>query len=79
MINVYPNPSNGVFNVSVKDAKEDVEITILDATGKVVGLVTPSATEGTYEVDMSTAAAGVYFVQVTNGNYSGLKKITLTK
>jgi hypothetical protein len=34
---------------------------------------------GTYSVDLSVVADGVYFVQVKNGEYFATKRITVSK
>jgi hypothetical protein len=50
----------------------------MDATGKTIKTVDTDAS-GTYTVDISDVAAGVYMVQVINGNYSAMQRVTVAK
>jgi len=78
MINVYPNPSNGKFNVTVENAG-DVVIVVGDILGNVLNVEVRDNLNGTYNVDMSAVANGVYFVQVKNGDFYATKRITVSK
>jgi len=78
MINVYPNPSTGKFTVSVDNAN-DVVVKVGDILGNVLAVNVIDNLNGTYSVDMSAVADGVYFVQVKNGDYYATKRITVTK
>jgi PKD repeat protein len=78
MINVYPNPSNGKFNVTVENAG-DVVIVVGDILGNVLSVDVRDNLDGTYNVDMSAVANGVYFVQVKNGDFYATKRITVSK
>jgi hypothetical protein len=80
-VNVYPNPSNGKFEVAVTlDEKSDVIIKITDVLGKVINSVNVNqVTEANVPVDLSQVSAGVYFVQVINGNSITTKKISINK
>jgi PKD repeat protein len=78
IFNVYPNPNAGVFNVTVNDPANNLNIVIMDATGKTIKTVDTDAS-GTYTVDISDVAAGVYMVQVINGNYSAMQRVTVAK
>ena len=76
IFNVYPNPNTGIFNVKVLDPQSDLNIVIMDATGKTIKTVNTDAS-GVYNVDMTDVAAGVYMVQVINGNESGMQRVTI--
>ncbi|MDC3406139.1 PKD domain-containing protein [Bacteroidia bacterium] len=78
MINVYPNPTNGKFNVTVENAGE-VVVKVGDILGNVLDVNVTDNMNGTYSVDMSVVADGVYFVQVKNGDYFATKRITVSK
>ncbi len=62
---VYPNPSTGKFNLTIDKANSIVKLRILDPVGKeiysdtILSNVTYSTT-----LDLTTAANGVYFVQL---------------
>ena len=78
MINVYPNPSTGKFNVTVENAGE-VVVKVGDILGNVLDVDVTDNLNGTYSVDLSVVADGVYFVQVKNGDYFATKRITVSK
>lgn len=69
---VYPNPTNGVFYIEIKD-NEDAAVTIIDALGQVI-YQSPMTTEQ-LAVDLSNRAAGVYYVNVRIGNHITAKKV----
>ena len=78
MINVYPNPTTGKFNVTVENAGE-VVVKVGDILGNVLDVNVTDNLNGTYSVDLSVVADGVYFVQVKNGEYFATKRITVSK
>jgi hypothetical protein len=78
MINVYPNPTTGKFNVTVENAGE-VVLKVGDILGNVLDVNVTDNLNGTYSVDLSVVADGVYFVQVKNGDYFATKRITVSK
>ena len=78
MINVYPNPTTGKFNVTVENAGE-VVLKVGDILGNVLDVNVTDNLNGTYSVDLSVVADEVYFVQVKNGEYFATKRITVSK
>ncbi len=80
---VYPNPANvtTTFEYTLKE-KTNFTLRIVDVTGKVIeNIYKGNQAAGIYRetVDVSNYAAGVYFVQVTNGVTSFSKKLVITK
>jgi hypothetical protein len=66
--NVYPNPSNGLFTLSVTNAQvTDLNILITNIQGQVVykNLVT-SVTSYQENIDLTHVAGGIYFLKVNN-------------
>ena len=66
-ISVYPDPSSGLFNVSLGQAIP-VDIRIYNLLGEAV--YQQSSTELVNQVDMRSQPAGMYFMQVT-ADYGG--------
>ena len=77
MVNVYPNPNKGLFSVDVKDPQSDLTIAIVNVLGDVVKVVSPNNLSGTYNFDLSSVSAGVYMIQVSNGGFAAVHKITI--
>jgi len=78
MINLYPNPTTGKFNITVENAG-DVVVKVGDILGNVLDIDVTDNMNGTFSIDLSVVADGVYFVQVKNGDYFATKRITVSK
>ena len=81
----YPNPFNPVTKIKFDIAGQTVGQTFLsvyDITGREIQtLVNEKLNPGTYEVtfDGSNLASGIYFYQLSKGNYVNTKKLVLLK
>ncbi len=64
---IYPNPSDGLFTISMEESDSPYTIEITDMTGRTV--YTGNGNEQEVEIDLSGKAKGVYTVKVlTNKN-----------
>lgn len=78
-VQLFPNPNTGSFTVSVADASSKA-ITVMDVAGRVVNEVAIVAGSEDVQVTMpSSAAAGVYLVQIIGSNGVQTMKFTLIK
>ncbi len=59
-ISIYPNPSNGVFNVEIQD---NFDVTITDISGRVISKIDNF---NNTKIDLSTQTNGVYFIKFQN-------------
>ncbi|NBX79442.1 MAG: YHYH protein [Flavobacteriales bacterium] len=67
-INVYPNPSNDILMVQISDLlKQDLELTLIDAAGRVVAKRTIFQGSTIAYFDVSTLYKGIYFLKTNNG------------
>lgn len=76
--NLYPNPSNGVFNVVMDNADNGtyaIEVTDLD--GRIV--YTASMNGDSHTIEMGDKANGTYMLQVSNEKSRTIKRIVLKK
>lgn len=76
--NVYPNPNNGLFNVSFDAANAgDVTVKMMDVTGKAVFAQTFEAVTGAnqFEVAATDLSAGIYMVQIINAGEVNTTKV----
>ncbi|MDC0467967.1 T9SS type A sorting domain-containing protein [Bacteroidia bacterium] len=78
MINVYPNPTTGKFNITVENAG-DVVVKVGDILENILNIDVTDNMNGKFSVDLSVVADGVYFVQVKNSDYFATKRITVSK
>ncbi|MEM7370726.1 MAG: T9SS type A sorting domain-containing protein [Bacteroidota bacterium] len=70
-VRVYPNPNLGTFAVKAGQLTEEaVNISVFDMTGRRISIqkVRPVAGQIEAEVNIETAAAGMYFVKVQQGS-----------
>jgi len=79
-LEVYPNPSRDIFNVSfVSDEVQNLEMTITNVVGKVIYTTDLEQFVGqfTKEVNLATYPKGVYFLKITTDQGMVTKKLTL--
>ena len=77
--NIYPNPTNGVYNVSFS-AKEANAVTLrmVDATGRIVYNQTVNAVVGENIIPVNAnVSAGIYMLQIQNGSTMNTAKIVV--
>jgi len=73
MVNVYPNPSNGIINVEVGQL-ENVQIKIYDVLGKSVY---QNNTSANLRIDLTTQPEGIYFINIKTNEDAINKKIVI--
>lgn len=74
-INVYPNPSSGIFNILVPAQTEGGEIHIMDMGGRLVRQMTFSSAKIT--IDMTNEAKGSYIILLKSGADVHRSRITV--
>lgn len=76
-ITVVPNPSTGVFAISVAGNNEPCAIEVTDIAGKVILSDNGSAPILNKKIDLSTNPKGVYILRVTTNGKTQNKKLVL--
>jgi hypothetical protein len=71
--NVFPNPTNGVLNISNKE-NEGLNITLLNAQGAVILQTTVNAFDAT-RFDTKDLAKGIYFLQLSTSNVASTQRV----
>ena len=76
---VYPNPSNGVFNIEITNhsAVQDRKFEIVNAIGQLVMEFDMESYENKKAIDLSAYANGLYFLKQKDGNW--MKQLILNK
>lgn len=72
-VSIYPNPSEGIINIT-NDSNLEHTIEVRNLAGQLVSTTTVS---NATSIDISSEAAGVYIVKVSNENGATAEKITL--
>ncbi len=76
-IKVFPNPSNGVFNIELENTKSIKQITIYNTLGQIVKTVSTKQAIKTYKLDLSGNSKGLYFIGIEVDNTMVFKKVVL--
>ncbi len=78
-VNVYPNPNEGMFNVSISSGSiSEYSVTITDMLGRVVESHT-NLPNGEFSFDLSNQSNGMYFIRVQSGDAVSTHKVVLSK
>mgnify|MGYP000043958546 CR=1 FL=1 len=79
-ISVYPNPASELIAIQIGSlVKEDVQISLLDASGKLVKQTSISKGSSIAYFDIQTVYSGIYFLQFTGENGEKLTKKVLVE
>jgi len=70
-ITVFPNPTNGIATISLKNNALIDKVELVDSMGKIVTV----ATENTAEIDLTTYSSGIYVLKIYSGERIFQKKI----
>jgi hypothetical protein len=79
LVKIYPNPFTDNLTIEFSMInKEDVEVSLLDATGKSVKVITNrqfQQVKNTTSLDMTDLPAGLYFIQLKTNNSLTTQKL----
>ena len=73
---VYPNPSKGIFNISIEGVIGTIQIKVLDLRGKEFSHFELNGSTLT-QLDLTELSTGVYFISFNSKNLSEVKKIVI--
>jgi len=77
-VNMYPNPTKGNVNLELNAGTYNVELSVMDITGKTVMRKSYTASEK-ITFDMSDKVAGMYFVKMNIDGSQVIKKLIVRK
>jgi len=72
---LYPNPSTGTLNIQSSNLNEAVELAIYNLQGQELVSEHKTPENGTISVDVSGLSTGVYFIKITSGEITVVKKV----
>lgn len=78
---IYPNPSEGVFNINILSENEAFDLCVSNANGDVIQQrkIIVSASDVTFKLNLSSHPSGIYYLQFTSQGSSLLKKILVNR
>lgn len=71
-LEVYPNPANDIVNLNTS-LNGAIDIQLFDISGKQI----LSTTTENKTIDVSNYSTGIYYLKISQGDYSSVKKITI--
>jgi hypothetical protein len=71
-VNVYPNPSTGIFNITFPES-QTYQLIITDLTGKITRQATVKNNKA--ELDLSHAAKGIYLLKIVSEGKNATQKL----
>ena len=78
-LTIYPNPSNGIFNISIERVSGDLQCKVIDLTGNEYRNFEFTGIKGftVKQLELKELPAGVYFISFTGRNLSKVEKIVI--
>ena len=73
---VFPNPTQGTLNIV---SSQNAQVSVWTVTGKEVKEQFDIIANEKVALDMSMYANGVYFVKISNGQYSKTERVVVNK
>ena len=79
IISIFPNPSNGIFNISIEGVSSKVQIKVFDVKGNDYRFFEIEGTKNmiTQQLDLKELSAGVYFISFSDKDFNQVKKIVI--
>lgn len=77
---IYPNPSNGVFTISVSNlSAKKAELRIINVIGNEIYHETLTRGDGLFSktIDLTGKAKGLYYVKLETDNYSSVRRVVI--
>lgn len=70
---IYPNPTQGTVQVSTEKWSQNTNITLRDMSGRILNSQVMNS--ATFDLDLSDYQSGIYFITISNENYSTSNKV----
>ena len=76
-VEIFPNPSDKIFNIGIEGFGKRVSLVVLDATGRQISneSITSNDYLVTTQINLEGMESGIYFVKIGNGEKQQIKKL----
>ncbi|OYT12514.1 MAG: hypothetical protein B6I19_09710 [Bacteroidetes bacterium 4572_114] len=74
-ISVWPNPSNNIFNIQIKNPTEKSNWEVSDTHGAIIKKGNNQIND--FTIDLSSYPQGTYYLKITNGGFQTVRKLVL--
>ncbi|MEP7265743.1 MAG: T9SS type A sorting domain-containing protein, partial [Bacteroidota bacterium] len=80
IFSLYPVPSHGEITLSLDNIKSnDFTLTVSSIDGRIVKELSGTKSGNEFKLDLSDINTGAYFLRITSGNETSVKKIVIEK
>ena len=79
MFNVYPVPTSGALKLDMESLTADATITVTSLSGKIVREMKVANAVNSIHLDLSDVESGNYFIRLTSGDETSVKKVVIIK
>ncbi len=79
-INIYPNPTNGMFNIAISNANfKELIITVVDVQGRLIYNTIDKNIAPDYnkQINIEELAKGIYYIKLNNGTEVKVQKLVV--
>ena len=78
-VDIIPNPSSGIFNISVKNMTGNINMKVMNLQGQSILSETISDTKNGFvkQLDLSAQAKGIYFVEFRTDKFTEVRKVLI--
>jgi len=78
-ISIFPNPSEGIFNISIEGVSGKIQMKVFDVHGNDYRFIEIEGSDNliTKKLDLNELPAGVYFISFSGKDFSRVKKIVI--
>jgi hypothetical protein len=73
-LSIYPNPSTGIFNISINGMDNNIDYVIMNAQGQQV---VEGKLLNSQEIDLTSQPKGVYFIKFTGNSVLRIEKVVV--
>jgi hypothetical protein len=78
-VEIYPNPNKGIFNIiPAEGSKRELSVEVEDMNGKTI-LKKQLKNQNEYQIDLSSASAGTYYVRIQTETYLIKRKVVILR
>ncbi|MCD4725718.1 MAG: T9SS type A sorting domain-containing protein [Bacteroidales bacterium] len=78
---INPNPSSGIFNISITSANDDIDLTVINSNGLIIQQkkIHISGNNNTFKLNLSDQPSGIYYLRFVSNGTVQLKKVLVNR
>jgi hypothetical protein len=67
-LRIYPNPTNGLFSIELKDNAKIQTVFVINILGEIIEQIEASGVHGICYIDLTNKPKGLYFIKIKTNN-----------